>query len=603
MHVPINQAMFQQYPLRIRSRYAAVVQDREPATRHSRLIKLGEETLGYLASTALSDYRNRRHNDPDVHVEQILAGTKRMSLGHYLQVFRASTEAIQPALFDYKSRAETESSSAIGRFTAGVHAIEDAIALDANNLKRLIGQRLDNPPKVSWLQFWERFIEYRNKADAHAATHQWPIDHPDYYALMTPLLEEALVAATTATHVQRVFADHPAARLEDIKYEDGAYLHEVLGEDLGLPFEATVALDRSATDVWARPGWKAEIGSDVLLTRLPSGAFELSGIFHDILQQGPPAPLEQPAPAATPVLRASAGSTTPWRSGVAVAAGTCGELIQGFTASGEPFHVTCPIQKSSTISLRVRSAPDFAVELSDSHLHKLELALYRTAEVLELEPLEIRVERWTDLDVGKGMGSSTADIVAAARALAAAADRELDTVQLARIATAIESSDGSMFPELLAFDQKSGRVVRQFDWWPQFVICMVVPTQAFNTESANFRGKEAFGAQFDDMLDSLAKAAVSRDSAAWAIAATESARINQRFVPNAMFSVLSAHAERLGALGVNVGHTGTVAGLLFDASEPDAMATATSAALELERLLPASVKIEVTVTPPSPDDA
>ena len=231
-----------------------------------------------------------------------------------------------------------------------------------------------------------------------------------------------------------------------------------------------------------------------------------------------------------------------------------------------PFHVTCPISKTATVTVTVRPAPEFAITQIEPGLGKLTQSLRRTSGLLELEPLEVRVEHWSDLDIGK-VGSSTADIVAAARALAAACDRTLSPGQLAKLATSIESSDGSMYPGLVAFNQKTGDVLEHFSWWPQFVILMITPAQAFNTESADFGGKHKLGTQFDDLLASLRTAAAERDTAAFARAATESARINQRFVPNPFHALLEGRARDLGAVGVNVGHTGTVLGLLFDASD------------------------------------
>jgi len=250
-----------------------------------------------------------------------------------------------------------------------------------------------------------------------------------------------------------------------------------------------------------------------------------------------------------------------------------------------PFHVTCPISKTATVTVTVRPAPEFAITQIEPGLGKLTQSLRRTSGLLELEPLEVRVEHWSDLDIGK-VGSSTADIVAAARALAAACDRTLSPGQLAKLATSIESSDGSMYPGLVAFNQKTGDVLEQFSWWPQFVILMITPAQAFNTESADFGGKHKLGTQFDDLLASLRTAAAERDTAAFARAATESARINQRFVPNPFHALLEGRARDLGAVGVNVGHTGTVLGLLFGASDPAAMKTAATASLEIQRILP-----------------
>lgn len=176
---------------------------------------------------------------------------------------------------------------------------------------------------------------------------------------------------------------------------------------------------------------------------------------------------------------ASHGSTPPPRlTGMGPAVGTCGELMQGVTSIGEPFHVTCPVEKRATVRLTVRPASEFAVLPTGPPLAKLERALYETAALLGLVKLEVQVEHRSELEVGKGMGSSTADIVVAARALASAVGRSLSADALGRIATSIESSDGSMHEGMVAFNQKNGHLLKRYAWSPQFVICMVIPAQA-----------------------------------------------------------------------------------------------------------------------------
>jgi L-threonine kinase len=292
-----------------------------------------------------------------------------------------------------------------------------------------------------------------------------------------------------------------------------------------------------------------------------------------------------------------AKSVRQYRSGTGTAAGTCGELVQGFTSSGQPFHVTCPIDKTSTVSVTLRPAQEFSVRQTNSHLDKVELSLLRTAEHLNLDPCEIRIAHWTDLELGKGLGSSTADIVAAARALAAAVDRKLTSAELASIATGIESSDGSMYPGLVAFNQKSGAVLRRYTWWPQFLVVIVVPPKKLNTESANFAGKAALGTEFDAILDQLDRASAERDPQGFLDAATTSARLNQRFVPNPHFALLEERLQELGAVGINVGHTGTVVGLLYDINDPSSNRAAAGAAIEVQSMFP-DAHIEMALTPP-----
>ena len=83
--------------------------------------------------------------------------------------------------------------------------------------------------------------------------------------------------------------------------------------------------------------------------------------------------------------------------------------------------------------------------------------------------------------------------------------------------------------------------------------------------------------------------------------ATLSAVLNQRFVANPLFALLSEQAADLGAMGVNVGHTGTVVGLLFDADDPDAMKHTAAASVELERMMSSTVLVEIAFSVASPD--
>jgi L-threonine kinase len=596
-----NPVIFQQYPRPIRQLYSVVVIERSLPARHAKLCKLAEGAVAYMASMALSDYRNRRHTDPDPKTESVLAGLKRISMGQYLQIFRVATDAIQPALFDYKL-SRPDKCPAISRFSAAYSAVQEAIQLEAQNLRKIVVQHLEKPSRCTWLSFWDKLVEYRNRAEAHPATHNWPVSHADYYAILTPLLENALVEALTAPHVERVFRDHPVATLSQVTYGGDRYLHEVSGEDLGLPFESVIALDRSVTDIWSQDSWQARPGCQLILAKLPSGAYEITGLMHDLVTSGAPGPLAAGASPQPTVVAARSGSTSPWRSATKTAAGTCGELVQGFTSSGAPFHVTCPIAKTATVTVTARPAPEFAITQLDRGFSKLAQSLRQTAAVLDLEPVEIRVEHWSDLEIGKGMGSSTADIVAAARALAAIAGRQLSPGELAHIATSIESSDGSMYPGLVAFNQQAGEVLERFAWWPRFVIVMITPPQVFNTESADFTGKQDYGSRFDEILARLRTAASQRDISAFAEAATWSASINQRFVPNPYHALLEERAADFGAIGINVGHTGTVLGLLFDAADNSAMRAAAQASVELQRLLPPAAKVDITLTPKSPDE-
>lgn len=296
-----------------------------------------------------------------------------------------------------------------------------------------------------------------------------------------------------------------------------------------------------------------------------------------------------------------------WRVGVGSGAGTCGELVQGVLSDGRTFHVTCPISKSSTVAIRLRESDTWQITGAPPERQKLVTAIRATADGFGLGPCTVQVRHVSELDVGKGLGSSTADIVAAARAVAAAVGGDLQPAALAAIATSIEASDGSMYPQIVAFDQMGGAVIRQFDWWPQLVVVMVTPPTTLDTASADFTGQDRLGPQFDRIMAGLDEAVMAHDGVAFARAASESAAFNQQFIPNDWHDVLIREYEGLGADGLNIAHTGTCLGLLFVLPErsgstcrqaADAVLRSASYAVgRLRSMLPGEVGVDMSVTP------
>jgi L-threonine kinase len=303
---------------------------------------------------------------------------------------------------------------------------------------------------------------------------------------------------------------------------------------------------------------------------------------------------------------------SPWRAarpcassfvvGQAHARGTCGELVQGVLRTGEHFHVTCPILRRASVLVHVRPASELRVEGLPQGKDKLARALAATARFLGTGPVSIEASTRSALAVGKGMGSSTADVVAGARALALAYGVHLTPAELARIATSIELSDGSMYEGIVAFCRRTGELVRRYAWYPRFALAIAIPPNSVRTESVDFTGKARFARHFEDLLSVLDEAERAHDPFGFAHAATCSAIYNQPFLANELFAHLRRQQARLGAAGLVIGHTGTLAGLLYPldeagaSAEADALERARFAASSLAAKLP-SVQVVVTLTP------
>ncbi len=262
--------------------------------------------------------------------------------------------------------------------------------------------------------------------------------------------------------------------------------------------------------------------------------------------------------------------------------GSCGELVQGWT-DGRLLQITCPIDRFSTAEVSIESGRGTGVHAPGGY-EKARAAVEHTLERLGLR------ERRADLGVasallrGKGMGSSTADVVAAAAATVAAA---LDTLPspelLAEVAISVEPSDGTMFSGITLFDHREGSLHMSLGPPPPLRILVIDPGGTVDTLTFNGLGatrtRRAMTRVPADRIGRWTKAfhlvrdgIRSGDIEAVGRGATESAVMHQEVLANPLFPEILQVARDAGAVGVNRAHSGTVVGLLFpiDTDGPEA---------------------------------
>ncbi len=272
--------------------------------------------------------------------------------------------------------------------------------------------------------------------------------------------------------------------------------------------------------------------------------------------------------------------------------GACGEFVQGFLGDGTPFHVTCPINLFSEVEVRLTHADEFEFIGFRPDTEKMRRACERILEWSGAEPLQVTFTRRSSLESGKGMASSTADIVAISRAVSDALGRDIDSTTLAKVAASIERSDGIMYCGVNAVDHVTGDRIKNFNWYPDYSILMCVPPETFDTANANLNFERRSKPHLDNLLNLLEEAARDRNSRSFSEISTESARLNQRYRFSGIFSLLEKQLVALGAEGACIAHTGTVVGLLFGGA--DAATKARLAVDPVARLLPHQVRLQIT---------
>ncbi|NEC21272.1 kinase [Streptomyces parvus] len=269
------------------------------------------------------------------------------------------------------------------------------------------------------------------------------------------------------------------------------------------------------------------------------------------------------APGGAPVLYRGA-------TGVSTCFGTFGELLQGRLPEPDAdFLVTLPVARWTMAEFRCLPGPG-GVEVRPPHKGKarrmaemvLAEAGARAGGVLTLD---------SSLPEGKGMASSSADLVATARAVANAVGPDLPPERLEYLLRRIEPTDGVLYPGVVAFDHRRVRLRARLGSLPTMTIVGVdeggtVDTVAFNRLAKPFTAadRRAYAA----LLERLSGAVARRDLAEVGAVATRSTEMNQRLWPKRMLPDVLRICSEVGALGVVAAHSGTMLGVLLDTADP-----------------------------------
>ena len=250
------------------------------------------------------------------------------------------------------------------------------------------------------------------------------------------------------------------------------------------------------------------------------------------------------------------------------APGVCGELAQG-VMDGVHFLVTCPVDFYSRVKVDIYSGGP-GVEAPED-CDKAAAAVRRTLSHLKNSKVLARLTINNPIPRGKGMASSSADLAAAIAATGLALGQELTPDRIAQIALSIEPTDGIMIPGVALFDHRAGSIRESLGPPPPMEIVALdlggtVDTVQFNMVDRFQRGK-AVDEQTTEALRLLRQGIANQDPALVGQGASISAEASQNVLAKPRLAEVKEFAESVGAVGINVGHSGTIMGVLLDARE------------------------------------
>ncbi|ACU38341.1 kinase [Actinosynnema mirum] len=284
---------------------------------------------------------------------------------------------------------------------------------------------------------------------------------------------------------------------------------------------------------------------------------------------GPPAAPPAAPPSGPPTAPTTAPTTGPG-TGQGRACGTFGELLQGVLPVEErDFLVTLPIAEFSTARFELTGEHEPVVVTPPTKEKSRRLVERMLAA--HGHPGGGRLELTGRLPEGKGLASSSADLVATARAVASALRQPVDATAIETFLRHIEPTDGVMHEGIVAYYHREVRLRERLGCLPALTIVAVDEGGQVDTVRHN-RIPKPYSArdrqEYAELLDVLTDAVRTHDLAAVGAVSTRSAELSTKVRPRPLLERLLQIRREADALGLVLAHSGTVIGVLIAGGDP-----------------------------------
>lgn len=254
--------------------------------------------------------------------------------------------------------------------------------------------------------------------------------------------------------------------------------------------------------------------------------------------------------------------------------GTCGELVQGIM-DGKSFLVTCPVDLYSYVKVNV-SKKGKGINCCSSSKWKSKKAIEETLKLFNEKNTGINLSIKSEIPFGKGMASSTADIIGCCVATAKLLNKDISEEEISKIAVSIEPSDGTMFKGIVLYEYLKGKIIKYLGMAPKMKILALdlggtVDTIKFN-KNDHKKVRLSHGKEIRKAFELVEQGIKDSDCSLIGKGSTLSAVLNQDILFKPELEKLIVISKEFNLYGICVAHSGTIAGFLisqnFDETEP-----------------------------------
>lgn len=244
---------------------------------------------------------------------------------------------------------------------------------------------------------------------------------------------------------------------------------------------------------------------------------------------------------------------------------SCGEFVQGII-NDEEYLSSYAIDKYSIVTLEEKIKD---ISIGPKKSRKAIEVVFKLFNLPIEESKNISLKINSDIPIGKGMSSSTADIGATIMATLQLIGENLSSEEISKLATNIEPTDSLYIEENSIFNPLNGEVIKYLGKIRNAKVIVLEPKTTLNTEiirktpdykNIKLENKEIVSEAFYLLEEGI------RQNNLYTIgkACTLSSLANENIHEKQGIRKIIEISQKYGAYGVNVAHSGTVVGILID---------------------------------------
>ena len=244
---------------------------------------------------------------------------------------------------------------------------------------------------------------------------------------------------------------------------------------------------------------------------------------------------------------------------------SCGEFVQGIL-DNEEYLSSYAIDMFSTATLEEKKEN---INLGPKKSRQAIEKVFERFNIPLDECKNISLEINSNIPVGKGMASSTADIGATIRATLSILNKKLSNEEISCIASEIEPTDSILLYKNSIFNPINGRVKKYLSTLDNGSVIILEPNDILETSrirsnpnylDIKLENKSIINKSFN----LLEKGLREKDLKLIGKACTLSSLANENIHKKPYLNELIEISNKMGAYGVNIAHSGTVIGILID---------------------------------------